>query len=59
VTPTPWLSPYEQGAEAFRAGVKRAACPYNPEHLDGHLKALSWHNGWRRAEYEDASPPNT
>lgn len=41
--------PYEQGAEAYRAGDDADSCP----HPDASLAALSWFNGWRRARYED------
>jgi len=43
-------SPYEQGAAAFRGGQPQTSNP----HAAGSVAALSWFNGWRRAEWEDA-----
>jgi hypothetical protein len=42
--------PYEAGAAAFRRGESQNDNP----HPVGTLPALSWDNGWRRAEWEDA-----
>jgi len=42
--------PYEAGAAAFRAGAPSTSNP----HRAGTAAALSWFNGWRRAEWEDS-----
>jgi len=42
--------PYEQGAAAHRGGQPQTDNP----HPAGSVQALSWFNGWRRAEWEDA-----
>jgi len=60
MTPTPWLTPYEQGAEAFHAGRTLSDNPHAVDPHDWHdsrQRHLSWHNGWRRAEYEETDPP--
>jgi len=42
-------TPYEQGAKAYRPGEPITDNPYIP----GEPKALSWANGWRRAQFEE------
>ena len=56
------LTPYEQGAYAYRRGMSAAANPYPVEPDRLGLERMSWHNGWRRAEYEgyaEYDPPYT
>lgn len=40
---------YEEGAEAYLNGGATTDCPYETD----SLAAMSWRNGWRRAEHEE------
>jgi hypothetical protein len=45
-------STWQQGADAFRAGVPCSANPYETQDFNNHDRLLdmnAWHNGWNAA----------